>query len=69
MNEIADGLYAGPPPADSPEIRPGEIGEKVGLAISAGPEERQRFCGRLGAATASASVSTSSARPLLRKTP
>ena len=43
MNEIADGLHAGPPSADGAEVRPGEIRQEVGLAISTGPQERQRI--------------------------
>ena len=29
MNEIADGLHAGPPAADGAKVRPREIGQKV----------------------------------------
>jgi len=39
MNEIADRLNATPAAADGAEVRPGEIGEKLGLAVSAGSEE------------------------------
>ena len=43
MNKIANGLDARPSAADGAEVRPREIGEKVGLAISAWPKEWQRL--------------------------
>ena len=42
MNEVADRLHPRPAAVDAAEVRPGEIGEQFGLAITAWPKERQR---------------------------
>ena len=43
MNKIADRLHLRPTTVDGAEIAPGEIRQEVGLAISAGSKEGQRF--------------------------
>src|SRR5271163_3230761 len=47
VNEVADRLHPRPAAADGAEVRPGEIGKKVRLAISARPKERQRIVGQV----------------------
>jgi hypothetical protein len=42
MNKIADRLHPRPSAANAAEIRPSEIREQLGLAISARPKERER---------------------------
>lgn len=42
MYEVADRLHSRPPAMDATEIRPGEIRQKLSLAISTWPKERQR---------------------------
>jgi hypothetical protein len=43
MDEIADGLHLGPAAPERAEMRPGEIGKKVALAVPAWPKERQHL--------------------------
>ena len=43
MNKITNGPNAGPPAVDGAEVRPSEIGEKLGLAISARSKLLQRI--------------------------
>ena len=43
MDEIADRLHLRPSALDIPELAPCEIGQKVGLAISAALQERQNI--------------------------
>lgn len=69
MNEIADRLHPRPPPADRAEVRPGEIREKVGLAVSARPEERQRILRKVGRGDRFGIGIDLISRPSLRKTP
>ena len=69
MHKIADRLDLRPSSRNGTEGRPGEIGQKVGFAISACPKERKRFGGQSEMAQASAVLSTSSFSPEVRNTP
>ena len=66
MNEVADRLHARPPAANGAEVRPGEIGKKVRLAISAGPKEGQRIVRQVRGPGPLRRRSESSFRPWVR---
>ena len=63
MNKITNGLNAGPLAADGAEVRPSEIGEKLGIAISARSKVWQRIGRKVWRGTASAAGSSASRRP------